>query len=97
MVILDPAWNMKSLQNHQGSKLRKVLMSLPSKLIGMHQIDAPDQVHPLSILQPSVEHTLITIVEAVAGEGPAKYVNDFLDEFSPQFRIPHDPSFDWRL
>jgi hypothetical protein len=94
MVILDPVWTLKSLQSHQGAAVHMVMMSLPSKLVGMRAIDPPNQPHPLSILQPSIEHALVCIVEAVAGVAAAQYVNDFLDDYGPQIRIPRDPQFD---
>jgi len=94
MVLLDPVWNMKSLLNHQGHDLHLVLMTIPSKLVGMRNIDPPDSPHPLKLLQPSVEHALVCVVEALAGVSAAMYVNDFLDDYAPQIRIPRDEQFD---
>jgi hypothetical protein len=94
MVILDPVWNIKSLLNHQGHELHLVLMSLQSKLVGLRSTDPPDSPHPLAIFQPSVEHALVSIVEALAGIPAATYVNEFLDEYAPQMRIPRDPRYD---
>jgi len=94
MVILDPVWNTKTLLNHQGHELHMVLMSLPSKLVGLRNTDPPDSPHPLAILQPSVEHALVCIVEALAGIAAATYVNEFLDEYALQMRIPRDPRYD---
>ena len=94
MVILDPLWNLQSLQTNAAGDLLKVLMSLPNKLVGMHETDTPNQPHPLTFLQPSIEHALVSIVEAVAGLDTALYVNDFLDEYAPQMRIPRDLDFE---
>jgi hypothetical protein len=94
MVLLDPVWNLKSLLNHQGYQLHQVLMSLPSKLVGMRDTDPPNSPHPLTMLQPSVEHALVCVVDALAGVSAALYVNDFLDDYAPQIRIPRDPQFD---
>jgi hypothetical protein len=93
MVLLDPVWNLRTLQSHQGSELHKVLMALPSKLVGLRPNDPLDTPHPLTILQPSVKHALVCIVDALAGLPAAIYVNQFLDDYAPEFSIPHDPQF----
>jgi hypothetical protein len=94
MVILDPVWNIRALLNHQGHDLHMVLMSLPSKLVGMRETDPPDSPHPLAVFQPSVEHALVSIIESLAGVQAAIYVNEFLDDYAPQFLIPRDRVFD---
>jgi hypothetical protein len=94
MIILDPVWNTKTLLNHQGHELHMVLMSLLSKLVGLHSTDPPDSPHPLAILQPSMEHALVCIVEALAGIAAATYVNEFLNEYALQMCIPCDPRYD---
>jgi len=94
MVILDPVWNLKSLQTNQEGEVQKVLLSLTYKLPGMRPEDGPEQVNPLKILQPSIEHALVCIVEAVAGISAAQYVNEFLDDYAGQMEIPRDAEFD---
>ena len=94
MVLLDPVWNLSTLQSHQGSELHTVLMALPSKLVGLRPNDPPDTPHPLAILQPSVEHALVCIVDALAGLPVAIYVNQFLDDYASESSIPRDPQFD---
>jgi hypothetical protein len=69
-------------------------MNLPSKLVGLRSHDPPDDPHPLAIFQPSMEHALVCIVEALAGVPAAIYVNDFLDDCAHQICIPRDPQFD---
>jgi hypothetical protein len=94
MVILDPLWDLQFLQTNAAAGLLKVLTSLPNKLVGMRETDSPNHPHPLTFLQPSIEHALVSVVEAVAGIDAALYVNDFLDEYAPQMRIPRDPDFE---
>jgi len=94
MVILDPVWNLTSLQTNAGGELFKVIMSLSPKLTGLRGRDGHSRPHPLTFLQPAVEHALVCIVESVAGIDAAQYMNDFLDEYAPQMRIPRDPVFD---
>jgi hypothetical protein len=94
MVILDPLWNLQSLQTNAAGDLLKVLTSLPNKLVGMCETDTPNQPHPLAFLQPSIKHALVSIVKAVVGLNATLYVNDFLDEYVPQMRIPRDLDFE---
>ena len=44
--------------------------------------------HPLSKLQPAIEHALICIILTLAGHDAALYVNNFLDDFSNDVKIP---------
>ena len=94
MVILNPVWNLTSLQTNAGGELFKVLMSLPPKLIGLHGRDGHNHPHPLTFLQLAVEHAVVCIVESVVGIDAAWYMNDFLDKYAPQMQIPHDPVYD---
>jgi hypothetical protein len=53
-----------------------------------------DPEHPLTKLQPSVEHALLCIVESLAGADAALHVNAFLDDFAPVFSIPRMPEYE---
>lgn len=94
MVVLDPVWNLKALQSHQGASIHQVLMALPSKLLTEDAREGSPAPHPLSHAQPSVEHALVCIVEAVAGVDAARHLNEFLDDFAPFIRIPRLAEFD---
>jgi len=52
-----------------------------------------EEEHPLSILQPSVEHALLCIVEAVAGADAALHIDEFLEDFVDEFRMPRMPNY----
>jgi hypothetical protein len=54
----------------------------------MRDIDPLNSPHPLVVLQPSIEHALVSIIEALTGVSVALYVNEFLDDYAPQIRIP---------
>jgi len=70
------------LRDHAGADVHKALLRVPARLI------TNGRPHPLSVLQPSIEHALVCIVEQIAGDDAGTYVNDFLDAFAPQFQIP---------
>lgn len=89
MIILDPVWNLRALRNHQGAQVHRALMALPSKLFRTRE-----EEHPLQRFQPATEHALVCVAELVAGQEVAFYVNEFLDEFSPQLLIPRHPGFE---
>lgn len=92
MIILDPFWDIETtLKDHDGHVPHTAIMSVPEKL-GYSDL-ADDEDHPLSKLQPSVEHALVCIVLGTAGDQAAVYVNDFLTEFSPLFAIPRLQEF----
>jgi len=87
MIILDPVWNIRSLRDHAGSKIHQALLRVPG-------IICKEQGHPLSHLQPSIEHALVCIVVVIAGEEAGEFVNDFLEEFLPQFDIPRVANYE---
>ena len=39
-------------------------------------------------IQPGIEHALVSIVDAMAGQDVALYVNNFLDDYRGLIKIP---------
>ena len=56
----------------------------------MHQPlnDDGEPEPPFAALQPAIEHALVCIVNTVAGPDTARYVDEFLEDFSEQVKIP---------
>jgi hypothetical protein len=92
MIILDPFWNTQVLKNHDGAAAHRAILATPDSLPpGDEDFDNP---HPLSILQPSVEHALLCIVSGLAGVDTAIHVHDFLADFSPRLNIERYPGYE---
>jgi hypothetical protein len=93
MIILDPAWNIQVLRNHAGSNSHKALLRLPNHFPRLPD-DNNEPHHPLSHLQPAIEHALVCIVTAIAGPNAGRYVDEFLEDFTTQMKIPRMPDYD---
>jgi hypothetical protein len=86
MVLLDPVWDLRNLQRNGSGLVHQILMDLPKKLQGLRKGD--EGPHPLADKQPAIEHTLVCVIEVLAGQGAADYVNSFLDDYRPRVQIP---------
>lgn len=81
MIILDPVWNIHALSAHDGADTHKALLSLPGRITHEDQ-------HPLSPLQLSFQHSLLIIVDLLAGQNVMDHVYQFLDDFDSLVLIP---------
>ena len=76
MIILDSVWNIPALSSHDGADSHTALLLIPTN------------GHPLSHQQPSIDHSLLVIVELLAGPEIAEYVFNFMIDFEPLVHIP---------
>jgi hypothetical protein len=90
MIILDPFWNSQVLKNHDGAAAHRAILAVPDQLELDNDVDA---IHPLSILQPSIEHALVSIVHGLCGLDTAIHVNDFLEDFADRIHIDRYPEY----
>jgi len=89
IVIVDPTWTPEFLRDHAASDFYRALEVLSQRLSN-HGVGLE---HQLSALQPAVEHALVCVVEAVAGPAAALHINEFLDDFVDDLRIPRMPGY----
>ena len=80
MVLLALVWNLKGLQTNRSGVVHNILMGLTNKLVGMQEGDEPKEIHPLAEIHPGIKHALVSIVDVMAGQDAALYVNNFLDD-----------------
>jgi hypothetical protein len=88
MVLLDLVWNLKGLQTNRSGVVHNILMGLTNMLVGMQESDEPKEIHPLAEIHPGIEHALVSLVDAMAGQDAALYVNNFLDDYRGLMKIP---------
>ncbi|KIM72799.1 hypothetical protein PILCRDRAFT_15782 [Piloderma croceum F 1598] len=93
MIILDPTWNIQALRAHSGANSHKALLRLKSRLPD-HQNQDGEPIHALAPFQPAIEHALVCIVSKLAGPEAGAYVDEFLDSFTPEIRIPRLNGYD---
>ena len=81
MVLLDPVWNIQALTAHDGANAHNALLALPGRI-------ANEEDHPLAILQESFKHSLLTVVDILAGNSISEHVSRFLVDFQALSKIP---------
>jgi hypothetical protein len=91
---LDPVWNLQALRDHAGSDIHTAFLRVARDLFRQDDNDDDEFQHPLSSLQPAIEHALICIIDTIAGPNTAEFVDEFLEEFIPQVKIPRLPGYD---
>ena len=78
---MDPVWNIPALSSHDGTDSHATLLLIPTRMVDTNG-------HLLSHLQPSIDHTLLVIVDLLAGQEIAEHVFNFMIDFELLVRIP---------
>lgn len=84
VVLVDPLFNPRYMQTKNSANWQ-ALQQLKDRLPGLEN---------LTIIQPAIEHAILCIVYAIAGQDVATYVNEFLCEHEVQIEIERYPGFD---
>lgn len=87
MIILDPTWSIKHLKDHQGGHRHSIFVCVGDQL--QHYIDEQrEPLHPLTDTLLPVKAGLLNIVDILGGPELKDEVDQFLEEFEEQLKIP---------